>query len=225
MITRNLADIYPVSALVPLTLTSCTVTGFTSACGSNNMSGFGNGAISGYVIDRQGLPANFTAVKVGIHGIAAIQASCTSCRFQYISLGVGLQDAACSTAGWADYSTGSWVTCQAGWYKSTSTSTSDGFYNTTVKKAYGVLTCAAATSTSTGTAEVRASAVFDLTGAQRYVRCVIAPRIEATGCGGSWMTLAGELSFGHADNSAWTYGSGLAGPVIISTGNSTSTTT
>lgn len=223
MITRDLTGLCSVQAMTPLAAVhSCTVTGFTSACGSNNMSAFGNGAISGFVIDRLALPGQYNALLVSVAGHGPIQASATSCRLQYVGVGIGLQHAACSTAGWTDFSTGAFATV-AGRYVSTATSTADAWWSAGLGRATGALTTAATTSTSTGTQELIANAVFDLTGAERFVRVVVAPRIETTGCGGSYTSLAAQAVFGHAAVSPQDVTT--QGRVLYSTANSTSTST
>lgn len=223
MITRDLTGLCSVQAMGPIAaLHSCTVTGFTSACGSNNMSAFGNGAISGFVIDRLALPGQYTALLVSVAGFGPINSSTTSCRLQYVSVGLGLQHAGCSTAGWVDYSTGSFVTV-AGRYVSTATSTADAWWNAGLGAAIGTLTTAATTSTSTGTQELVAGAIFDLTGAERFVRVVVAPRLETTGCGGYYTSLSAQAIFGHPAESPRDVTK--QGRVLYSTANSTSTST
>jgi hypothetical protein len=223
MITRDLAGLCTVQAMSPLAAVhSCTVTGFTSACGSNNMSAFGNGAISGFAIDRLALPGQYNALLVSVSGFGPIQSSATSCRLQYVGVSLGLQHAGCSTAGWVDYSTGTFVTV-AGRYVSTATSTADAWWDAGLNAAIGTLTTAATTSTSTGTQALTANTVFDLTGAERFVRVIVAPRIETTGCGGYYTSLAGQAIFGHAAESPMSVAK--QGKVLYSTGNSTSTST
>ena len=224
MITRDTANLHAVSAFAPIAaLHSCTVSGFTSACGSNNMSAFGNGAISGYVIDRLALPTLYNSANIGVIGYGPIQASATSCRLQFVSVGIGVQHAACSTAGWTDFSTGQWLTCQVGYYVSTATSTADAWWNPGLGRAMGPMTCAATTSTSTGLVELRASQAFDLTGAERFIRVVVAPRIEATGCGGSYFFLNGHVNFDYGQVEPASLAN--MGHVLYSTANSTSTST
>lgn len=219
MITRNLAGLYPVTGIVPMTFHSCTVAGFTCACGPSAYAF--TGGWPGPMINRASLPESYQAVKVAVHGLGSIQASATSCRIQYIGVSIGLQHACSTGAGWTDYSTGDFVTDQAGYYVSTATSTADAWWNETRRIAYGALTTAQTTSTSTGLAEVRASATFDLTGAKQYIRVVVAPRIETTGCGGSYVPLAGELIFGHPDVEPFSFAD--QSRVIVTSGCSTTT--
>ena len=214
MITRELKNIQVVGAFnTPSTGTghtlaafhSCTVAGFTCTCAGVVSTDTGYFGFPGRMIDRLGLSENFSAVAVGVTARAAITTTVAStASVQYHGLTIGLQHT-CSTGGtWANYSTGSWIEDYPLVRVSTSTSTGDSYY--TAEKARfsdfsaALMSTALTSSTSTGYAEYAGPApVFELTGAKRYVRPVIAPHIEVTGCGAPGLEVSGVLIFGHPD--------------------------
>ena len=86
------------------------------------------------------------------------------------------------------------------------TSTSDGPQNTT----------------ATGPAAAHASAAFDLTGAKRFVRMVVTPRILATDCGTHLgVTVTGGITFTNPTEAPGNYAK--SGRIIVTSACSTST--
>lgn len=202
MITRDLASVNSVHALDQMAFHSCTVSGFTCTCAGPINSAVSTTAYPGRLIDRLGLSRRYAAVKVVVAGYGDIQASAGSTAMtNYMGIAVGLQHSATTCSGdFTDYSTGDWGPEEAFQVVTTATSTSSPFYNVQAlsANAAGILTTALTTSTSTGYANFvgTGATAIPLAGAKRFLRVVIAPHIETTGCAGSNMKVSASLIFG-----------------------------
>lgn len=211
MITRELKNIQvvpgfhtPGSYAAPALFHSCTVAGFTSACGGPLSTDVGYYAWGGPIIDRLALNDSFNAVAVALNARADITTSVESTAMvKYYGLTIGLQHSSSTAAsGFSNLSTGEWVIDYPLQQVSTATSTAAGLY--TVEGAgvaashAGLLSTALSSSTSTGYAVyVGPAPVFSLEAAKRYVRAVVAPHIEVTGCGSPGLSVNGVLVFGY----------------------------
>ena len=235
MITRDVASLQVVSGFnTPSTgaahtlaaFHSCTVAGFTSACGgflSTDIGFFGHG---GVMVDRFGLRDAFGAVAVAIQARAAVATSADSTAYvKYYGLTIGLQDS-CTTcsADFGNYSTGTWVTDYPLAQVSTATSTSASFYTQEGRRvsenSAALMSTALTSSTSTGYAHYAGPApVFDLAGAGRYLRTMIAPHIEVTGCASPGMEVFGTLVFGYPGKAP--FSTGLRGRIQVTSACST----
>ncbi len=207
MITRDLAGTFVVPAFDLKTFKSCD-TAPSVSCGYNPTdSGF-----NGRIIDRLGLPTQFNAAMVVARCFAVFEASSTgqvgSFRQDYMALSVGL-DHNCSTgAGWTAYATGMWSSEQALYLQSTA-STWNQYLATATDT--GNALC-----TSTGFAIGGATAVFDLTGAKRYIRVVVTPVLHSSGCA-LQMPVTADLIFAHGVNAPVAYADIPADTVIVVT--------
>lgn len=180
---------------------TCSTAGGIEAPGSTNLTGYAGTAdcsiyFPGFVIDRLGLREAYRSLLLAplCYGDALSTDENARLRFQGIS--VGLQHTSATGGTWANYSTGNWL-IQAGlWNQTTATSTAAGFYSVVQADAAdvlgGVLTSTTSTAatgrgdptTSTGiTYYAGPGAAFDLGGAKRYLRPLLRPHFEATGCG------------------------------------------
>lgn len=212
MINRFLSEAEYVHAFDAVTFHSCTVSGFTCSCGAQDTGGALPFSYTGRLIDRMGLSRNFQAVKLVASAQGVIQTSGvgTTAMIQYLGLSLGLQHSATTcSGGFVDWSTGDWGGEQALQNVTTATSTASGLYTVagaTVSPVglAQVLSTALTTSTSTGYAALASggSNAIPITGAGRFIRIVVAPHIETTGCAGSNMTVTGGLIFGHPDAAA-----------------------
>lgn len=228
MISRGLKEAQVVGdAFVQKTFHSCTVSGFTSACGVADTGGALPFSHTGRIIDRLGLAQNYNSVLLAVHALGTVQASATSCTINYLGIALGIQHSSSTAAsGFADYSTADWVAEQPLVRVSTSTSTGDGFYS--AEAAFvsdftsAAMTTSPSTSTSTGYADYVGgpAAVIPISGAKRFLRIVVAPHIETTGCGGSFMTVSGALVFGDGDKNP-ADSSPARARVILSSANTT----
>ena len=202
MITRGLSDVVPVHAFDQMTFHSCTVSGFTCTCAGPINSGVGTTAFGGRIIDRLGLSRRFSAVKIALAAYGDIQVSNGStAMINYMGVAAGLQHSATTcSADFTDYSTGDWPGEEAFQVVTTATSTSSPFYSAQQlsANAAGLLSTALTTSTSTGYAALHdnSSVAIPATAMKRFIRVVIAPHIETTGCGGSIMRVSGSFIFG-----------------------------
>lgn len=205
MITRDLASVNSVHAFDQQIFHSCTVSGFTCTCAGPINSAAGATSYPGRLIDRLGLSRRYAAVKVAVAAYGDIQCSAGSTAMtNYMGLAVGLQHSATTCSGdFTDYSTGDWGVEEAFQVATTSTSTSAWAYSAQQLSAVaaGVLTTALTTSTSTGYASFvgTGQTAIPLTGAKRFLRVVVAPHIETTGCGGSNMKVSAVLIFGSPE--------------------------
>lgn len=211
MITRFISEAEAVSAFDQKTFHSCTVSGFTSACGTVSTGGALPFSYAGRIIDRLGLGKNFNSAKVVPIGLGVVQASATSCTINYLGVSLGIQHSATTcSGGFSDYSTEDWPAEQAFQRVSTATSTGDGFYSQEAgfvsPNTADLMTTDASTSTSTGYATLNTLGLnaVPLDGAARFIRVIVAPHIETTGCGGSFANVAAALLFGHPDEAPQT---------------------
>jgi len=227
MITRDVAGTFYVPAFDRKMFGSCAATRYDPCCGYNPQMCDGVGTErsgwNGRIIDRLGLPAHFTQARVIAHALARIECCSTGTlttgyRGQYVGLAVGL-DHACSTgAGWSAFSTASWSAEVPAYLLSTATS-ENAFLATGCTTSTSANPCAFCTSTAG--ALVTAAAVFDLTAAKRFVRVVVTPRIESTGCSIQVPVEAG-IEFGGAQHAPAIW-AGLTGKPIVTSACSTST--
>lgn len=216
MITRDLSNVQVVHAfnnkstalaLAPFNL--FTVAGQVCTCGgvlSTSLSG--QAGFGGPMIDRLGLADNYNAVVPAISAWGAITASATTCSLAYMSVQVGIQHSSSTcSADFSDYSTEHWLAARPLQRTTTATTTADTFYDATGESTLvspanaALMTTSATTSTSTGYAYYVSgpSPVFPLTGAKRFLRMVVVPRIENDGCAGSYMHVTGSFVFGDPD--------------------------
>lgn len=206
MISRGLKETQVVHAFDQKVFHSCTVSGFTSACGPVDTGGALPYSYAGRIIDRLGLGNNYNSVLVAVHADGIVQASATSCTINYVGLSFGLQHSSSTgLTGFTDYSTADWPAERALVRVSTATSTDDGFYSAEAAfvspNTAALMTTSPSTSTSTGYAVLVGgeAPVIPISGAKRYLRVLVAPHIETTGCGGSYANVSGALVFGDGD--------------------------
>lgn len=211
MISRNLAELDLVVAFDQKTFHSCTVSGFVCTCGTVDTGGALPFSYAGYIIDRLGLARQYQAVMLGIQGSGSRQSSAGTCTGDYIGVTVGLQHSSSTcSGGFTDYSTGLWQAEQPMVWVTTATSTgvSPFFSNEqslltviTQVPAATVMSTAASTTTSTGYAQLVScpATALPLDGCKRFIRMIVAPHIETTGCAGTFANIAGSLIFGAAE--------------------------
>lgn len=220
-ISRNFSGAEVVHAFDSKTFHSCTVSGFTCTCGALGSTGYAEPyGYAGRIIDRLGLRADFAAVKPVVSAYGNILTSVEStAHFNYMDVTVGVQHSATTClADFEDLSTGDWINDQPLQVVTTATSTSGTYYsreNAEISSAIaGALSTAASSSTSTAYAALASytPGAFALQGASRFLRMIVAPRIETTGCGGSSMVVQGALLFGYP---AATPQSALRGRVFV----------
>lgn len=226
MITRDASQLQVVPGFVSRArFTGCAVGGFTCAR-DGATSAIGSSEFwPGFVIDRLGLSRNFNSVMVApvVHGDYATTAGP---NFAVLTLSVGLQHT-CTTGGtWAALSTEKWLDRIGLWRQSTATSTANLSFAqvqrdvglSTVLGIGGQLATATATaagaSMTVGTSStslvyyVAPGAVFDLSGAKRYVRSMLRLQHETTvdfggagscGLAGGSVHMSAALVFGEPD--------------------------
>mgnify|MGYP006909289336 CR=1 FL=1 len=226
MITRDVTNTYYVDAFNAKTLASTAedvVADFIET-GVATASGYGmtQAGFNGVIIDRLGLPSQFNSAVVVAWGQFAPDMSSTGVagaqglHYNYVGLTVGLDHNCATSSGWLPYATGMWSSEHAAFMKSacsthqglltTATSTTDGLQN----------------STSTGSGYVSVAQPFDLTGAKRYIRMVVAPRIYASDCGThNGITVGGGILF--AQGQAGPPNEAKIGRIVVTSGCSTST--
>lgn len=229
MITRDISGTFYVPAFDRKMFGSCAATRYDPCCGYNPQMCDGVGTErsgwNGRIIDRLSLPTGFTNARVIATSLAVLEHCSTGVgaaewRANYVGLAVGL-DHNCSTgAGWTAFSTASWSAEKPGYLLSTAGSTQDGYLGTSSTTSTSLNPMAFVLSTS-ARGVVSAEAIFDLTAAKRFIRVVVTPRIESTGCSIGLPVEAGIL-FGGAANAPAEW-SGLTGKLIVTTGCSTST--
>jgi hypothetical protein len=219
MITRDIAQLYVVPALTHANrFHSCTVTGLTcytdgatSAIGSSEF-------FPGYVIDRLGLPRAFRSFLVApvLHG--AFGSTGTGAGDILIgSLTVGVMHASASGGTYAAYSTGSWLVGQSLWKQTTSTSTGSLAFSSvqrdvgfTSEIGIGGLTSTTTSTAAGATINVGTSStglvyyagpgpIFSTEGMKRFIKVVIRPQWETTGCGAPGFHLSAAGIFGEPD--------------------------
>jgi hypothetical protein len=207
MITRDIAGVFVVPAFDLKTFKSCDG-GPSYACGYNPT----NSGFNGRIIDRLGLPTQYNSALVVAESLAVFEASSSgqvgSFRQSYLGLSVGL-DHNCSTgAGWTAYATGCWSSEHALYLQSTA-STENQYLATATDT--GNALC-----TSTGFAIGGVAAAFDLTGAKRYIRVVVAPTIHSSGCA-LQMPVTASVIFGAPTHAVKAYADVPADAVIVVT--------
>ena len=233
MITRELAETY----IVPMFVHNAKLTGCgdnnlgTCACGGgvSVASPSSGNFFPGLIVDRLGLPKQYNAVALAPMMYAEQNSTDENAKVRGMAISFALQHT-CTTGGtWADYSTGDGIHNSGLWRQTTASST--GNLAAVDYLAYqrdlgvanalgGVLVSATSTAagysvsagaTSTGQAYYAGPpAVYDLSGAKRYIRSVLKPILHTTGCGslGSWFS--GVYVFGSP---------GEAPPALLSTDN------
>lgn len=214
MITRDLSNVQVVTAFNPKSTTTsltpfnlftvagqvCTCAGVLST-GTSGQAGFG-----GPIIDRLGLADNYNAVVPAVSAWGHVMASATVCSLTYFAIQVGIQHSSSTcSADFADYSTSDWLASRPLQRTSTATTTADAFWDSeaslvSINNA-ALMTTTPSTSTSTGYAYYVSgpAPVFSLTGAKRFLRMVVVPRIENDGCAAGYMFATGSFVFGDPD--------------------------
>jgi hypothetical protein len=207
MITRDLAGVDVVTAFDIKTFYSCTVSGFTCTCSAGSTVGALPNSYAGRIIDRLALGRSYRAVVIApvAHGPVITCVESTA-HLAYLALSVGLQHA-CTTgeSGFVDFSTEDWPAEQPLQVVTTATSTGASYFSASAKEfsdnAAAIMTTALTSSTSTAYAALATSNIkaIDITDAKRYLRVLIQPRIESTGCAGPNMNVSASLVFGIPD--------------------------
>ena len=218
MITRDVSQLYTVPALVHRAqFHSCTVAGYTcytdgatSAIGCSEY-------FPGFTIDRLGLPRNFNSVAIIPVVWGDITTTVGTGNIAVSLLSAGIMHATASGGTFAAYSTGSWIDGKGLWRQSTATSTANLDFtqiqrdvgNTCNIGIGGVLSSTTSTASgqdmTAGTSSTGffyyagAPAVFNLIGANRYIKCVMRTRFETTGCGTGGYSMSAAAMFGEPD--------------------------
>ena len=218
MITRDMSQIYVVPALVhSARFHSCTVAGLTcytagatSAIGSSEF-------FPGFTIDRLGLPRSFNAAAIFPVVWGDYTTTVGTGNICVSLLSAGLMHATASGGTFTAYSTGSWIDGKGLWRQTTATSTANASF-AQIQRDVG-LTCnigiggvlSSTTSTANGqdvTAGTSSTSfiyyagappVFNLIGANRYIKCVMRTRFETTDCGTGSYHMSAALGFGEPD--------------------------
>lgn len=216
MITRDVHQLYVVPAFVhnakfvacgAANLGTCTCAGGVAAAGSTWFPGF--------TIDRLGLDRNYRSLLLAPVAFGDLNTSDENAKIKHQAIGVGLQHTSASGGTFADYSTGDWLEAQALWHQTTATSTGTYLFSQVQRDAADVLGRVAATATSTASGGALATggpttstgwswyagpgAVFDLSGAKRFIRCLVRPVIETTACGALGFRADVAAVFGEPD--------------------------
>lgn len=180
---------------------SCACSGGLAAAGSTYWPGF--------TVDRLGLTQQFDSVAVVPLAWVDLRVSDENARVQHYAFSAGLQHTSASGGTFKDYSTGQWIENQGLWRQTTATATACAMYTAVQRDTADTLggVMASATSTSAGVSASVASTstgyayytgkvpVFDLRGAQRFIRAVVKPIINSTACGSGFMDLSATLLF------------------------------
>jgi len=229
MITRDLANLQVVGAFdspAAGDFHSCTVTGFTCTCGGFVSTDIGFLGFGGRMIDRLGLRENFAAVAAAVKARANVATSVEStAMLRYYGVTIGLQHSSSTcSGGFSNYSTGQWVNDYPLVEVSTATSTGASYYTVEGADVAAVtarlMTTGLSSSTSTGYAEYAGPAAeFDLCGAKRFIRMMVAPHIEATGCASPSLSVTGVLIFG--DPGSGPHSTNIRGRIHVTSGCST----
>lgn len=220
-ISRNFAGAEVVHAFDTKTFHSCTVSGFTCTCGALGSTSYAEPyGHAGRILDRLGLRTDFASVKpiVSAYGNPLTSVESTA-HLSYMAVTVGLQHSATTClADFEDLSTGDWIPEQPLQVVTTATSTGASYYSregSEISAAVaGAMSTALTSSTSTAYAALASytPGAIALQGANRFIRMVIQPRIETTGCGGASMNVTGTLLFGYPQE---TPQSSLRGRVFV----------
>lgn len=209
MISRDLGGVNVVHAFDQKLFHSCTVSGFTCTCGTVDTGGALPFSLAGYIIDRLGLTRSYNSVVLSAYGMGSRQSSAGTCTGDYVGVTLGLQHSSSTcSGGFTDYSTGTWQTERPFTWVTTATSTAASPFFSAEQALMGApastqLSTAASTTTSTGYIALVGgpAAGVPLDGAKRFLRLLVAPHIETTGCGGSNANIGGVLIFGDEDES------------------------
>lgn len=210
MINRALAGLTPVAALQDTSFHSCTVTGYFCTCQPyTGASALGSG-LGGQIIDRLGLVEGYNAVGV-VPTVRAVRQGSTTCYTDdYVGIATGIQHSSTTCLGnFSDYSTENWAAERALVWVTTATSTSASpAYNNEAAlmgaPAAQVLSTSRVCSSSTGYVVLAGGPITAVPadGLKRFIRVIVAPRIETTGCGGTYATVGASLVFGYPDKAA-----------------------
>lgn len=223
MISRNLAGLVPVVAVNEATwhtcagtMAFCTCTPYTGA----DALAFGLG---GRIIDRLGLVEGYGAVAVVPVAYGDRFGSSTCYTDDYIGVATGIQHSSTTClGGFTDYSTENWAAERALIWVTTATSTGatgSPAYNADAAllgaPASQILTTGRVCSSSTGYCVLGGGplTVVPTDGMSRFIRVIVAPRIETTGCGSTKVTVGASLIFGYADSAQ--AGSAIRGRVHV----------
>ena len=230
MISRNLAGLVPVTAVSEAswhtsagTASFCTCQPYTGASALP----FGLG---GRIIDRLGLVEGYASVAVVPTATGDRSNSTTCFTNDYLGVSVGIQHSSTTCLGnFSDYSTENWAAERPLIWVTTATSTGSlaaPFYNADAAllgaPASQVLTTGRPCSSSTGYLVLAGGpmTVVPTDGMKRFIRVIVSPRIETTGCGGIIATAIGaSLIFGYADSAK--AGTAIRGRVHVTSGCST----
>ena len=211
MISRNLAGLVPVTAVNEAGWHTCA--GVSAFCTCQPYTGatalaFGLG---GRIIDRLGLVEGYAAVAV-VPTAAGNRIGSTTCYTDdYAGVATGIQHSSTTClGGFTDYSTENWASERALVWVTTATSTGatgSPAYNADAAllgaPASQVLTTGRVCSSSTGYLVLGGGplTVVPTDGMKRFIRVIVSPHIETTGCGGTILTAVGaSLIFGYADS-------------------------
>lgn len=214
MITRDVAQLQVVPGFQHnAKFVTCENLVGTCTC-AGGVAGAGTTWFPGFMIDRLGLTQQFNSLLVApvVYADIASSDNAGNARARYYGIGVGLQHTSATGGTWADYSTGAWITDQGLWSQTTATATACHTFYTAVQRDTadtlgGIM--ATATSTTPGLSLNAGSsstaiayysgpgAKFDLTGAKRYVRVLVRPRIEALACAQGLMHISAAAIFGE----------------------------
>jgi hypothetical protein len=226
MITRDITNTYWVHGFNSKVLNSTAedVVADMIETGVATASGYGNAlaGFNGVIIDRLGLPSQFNSAVVIAEGQFEPDMSSTGIlgkeglHFNYVALSVGLEHNCATSSGWLPYATGMWSSEHAAFMKS-ACSTHQGLLTTATSTGVGLQM-----STSTGTGYVTVAQPFDLTGAKRYIRMAVCPRIYASDCGThNGITVVGGILFGQGQDGP--PNESKIGRIVVTSGCSTST--
>lgn len=218
MITRDIQQLQVVPAFVHAArFHTCTFNGVTSvACAAGGSSAIGSSEfLPGFIIDRLGLSRNYNSLMVAplVWGDYAT----TGAGIFWAGLSFGVMDASASGGTFAAYSTADWVVSRGLWAQTTATSTSGNIFSA-VQRDVGLTSnigigAVLSSTTSTGGGVTITSlttstgfcyyagpgASFSLQGAKRFVRVVIRPHLETTGCGAGTLDVRAAAIFGEPD--------------------------
>jgi hypothetical protein len=219
MITRDVAQQFVVPALYhSARFHSCTVAGLSCYTGGATSAIGTSEFFPGFIIDRLGLPGAFRSLGVAplLYGDYGVSEPANG-PVLTATLSVGVMHASASGGTYVAYSTGTWMVQQPLWRQTTSTSTSSAYFTAvqrdvgnTSEIGTGGLT-STSTSTSAGTSVVAGTsstsfvyyagplADFPIDGAKRFIKVVIRPQFETTGCATGSFALSAVGIFGEAD--------------------------
>ncbi len=209
MINRALAGVVAVTALDEKAFHSCTVSGFFCTCQPYTGAVALPFGLGGRIIDRLGLMDGYNTVAVVPSARGDRIGSTTCYTDDYVGLATGIQHSSTTCLGnFTDYSTDNWGPERGLLWVTTATSTgasgSPAYNNEAAllgAPATQILSTSRVCSSSTGYL-VHAggvSTVVPADGLRRFIRVIVAPHIETTGCGGTNATVSAALLFGYPD--------------------------